>query len=107
YSVYVTTSNTPTDILASTPIHTEVAGSSSSLVQRELDLSAYAGQTIYVTFRHYDCYDQYWIVIDNVRVRTVAPDDIVLQKADVQTYIMTNEDTPLNLTLFNDGNNTV
>src|SRR5690606_10927889 len=73
YSVYVTTSNTPTDILASTPIYTEVATSNQNFVQRELDLSDYIGQTVHVTFRHYDCYDQYWIVLDNIRVRTVTP----------------------------------
>jgi hypothetical protein len=107
YSVYVTTSNTPATILDSTPIHTEVATSSTTLVKRALDLSAFIGQTVYVTFRHHDCYDQYWIVMDNIKVRTVTPDDVALQSADVQTYILTNQDTSLNLTISNEGNNDV
>lgn len=107
YSVYVTASNNPATILASTPIYTEIATSNEYAIQRELDLSAYIGQTVYITFRHYDCYDQYWIVLDNIRVRTVTPDDVALQSAEVQTYFLTNQDASLNMTILNDGNNDV
>src|SRR5690606_19364425 len=107
YSVYVTTSSDPATIIASTPIYTEIATSNQNGVNRELNMSAFMGQTVYVTFRHYDCNDQYWLVLDNIRVRTVTPDDVALQSADVQTYILTNQDTSLNLTIFNEGNNDV
>jgi M6 family metalloprotease-like protein len=36
--------------------------------QRTIDLSAYAGQTVYIAFRHFDCTDQFWITIDDVKV---------------------------------------
>jgi M6 family metalloprotease-like protein len=36
--------------------------------QRGIDLSAYAGQTVYLAFRHYDCYDQWALNIDDIAV---------------------------------------
>ena len=35
---------------------------------REIDLSAYAGQELYIGFRHYDCVDQFYIVIDDFQL---------------------------------------
>ena len=34
----------------------------------EIDLSAYAGQQIYIAFRHFDCYDMAWLKLDNVEL---------------------------------------
>ncbi len=35
---------------------------------REIDLSAFVGETIYIAFRHYDCNDNFYIKIDDVLV---------------------------------------
>lgn len=37
---------------------------------RTVDLSEYAGQSVYIAFRHYNCTDQFWINIDNVELTT-------------------------------------
>lgn len=37
-----------------------------------LDLSAYAGQSIYLAFYHHDAYDMYYILIDDVEITTSA-----------------------------------
>ncbi len=37
---------------------------------RSVDLSEYAGQEVYIAFRHYNCSDQFWINIDNVELTT-------------------------------------
>ena len=34
--------------------------------ERTVDLSAYAGQTVYIAFRHYDSRDNSWIKVDNI-----------------------------------------
>ena len=39
--------------------------------ERSVDLSAYAGQEVYIAFRHFNCTDQFWINIDNVELTTV------------------------------------
>ena len=38
--------------------------------ERTVDLSEYAGQEVYIAFRHFNCTDQFWINIDNVELTT-------------------------------------
>ena len=40
----------------------------SSFEQQTVDLSAYAGQQVYLAFRHYGSYDQYAICIDDITI---------------------------------------
>ena len=40
-----------------------------------IDLSSYAGQDIYIAFRHYDCTNQAWIKLDNVSLTSSAKRD--------------------------------
>ena len=37
-----------------------------------VDLSAYAGQQVYIAFHHFDCYDQWFLAIDDVMVTSGA-----------------------------------
>ncbi len=43
-----------------------------SWYQRTVDLSAYAGQTIYIAFRHTDSYDMFYIKLDDIMVTGLA-----------------------------------
>lgn len=56
---------------------------------RELDISQFGGQSVYIAFRHYDVYDMDRVVIDNVKVRIVVPGqpDVVLLNEDFQAGI--------------------
>ena len=38
-----------------------------------IDLSEYAGQNIYLAFRHWDCYDESAVIIDEVKVMNFVP----------------------------------
>ena len=38
--------------------------------ERTVDLSKYAGQDVYIAFRHFNCTNQFWINIDNVELTT-------------------------------------
>ena len=40
-----------------------------------VDLSTYAGQQIYVAIRHFNCYDQYILVVDNIELSRDPNDD--------------------------------
>ena len=40
--------------------------------QRVINLSPYAGKSIFIAFRHYDCTDQFYIKLDDVYVGTTA-----------------------------------
>lgn len=67
YSVYVATEATEEAFLATTPVLTEESlDNVNTLSPREIDLTPYAGQTVYVAFRHYDVTDQFSMAIDNV-----------------------------------------
>lgn len=35
---------------------------------KSIDLSQYAGQEVYIAFRHYNCTDQFWINLDNIEL---------------------------------------
>ena len=88
YSVYLTASNDPTVIVGETPVLTrlvsdDVAGDqadgSASAALIFVNISAFDGQVVYLTFRHYDSDDENSVLIDDVVV------DGVLAVAD-QTF---------------------
>ena len=77
YSVYLSTSNEPTEIINETPLTTrfvtedapcDIADGSNSAGTVSLDASAYDGQSVYLTFRHYDTFDMNSVLIDDVAV---------------------------------------
>ena len=40
------------------------------VTEHVIDLSEFAGQTVSLAFRHFDCYDQYTLIVDSVAVGT-------------------------------------
>lgn len=66
-SVYVGTSNSTTSLSATTPVWSGVPNAD-SLTQYTVSLAAYAGQTIYVAFRHHDRSDGFTVFVDQVEV---------------------------------------
>lgn len=75
YSVYIASSNSVEAFLAAGPQYTEVVASA-DCGGRSLNLDAYAGQTIYIAFRHYDCADVLAMKIDGIRVFAPTSADI-------------------------------
>lgn len=67
YAVYVTPTNVVTDITSATPVLVETLpnGTANYLI-KQIDLSAFSGQTVYLTFRHYISSDVFSINIDDV-----------------------------------------
>jgi hypothetical protein len=81
YSVYVSTSSA-TGTLVTSPttfneIYNDPADAGSSYT-RTLDLSAHAGQTVYVGLRHWNCTNQEWLSIDDINVTSTIPTDVQL-----------------------------
>ena len=67
YSVYIsTTGREVSDFTTATVSYT----ANPRWVGRNIDLAQYAGQTIYVAFRHHDITDMYYLAIDDIRVST-------------------------------------
>lgn len=85
YSVYLTTINpstfTSSTLNAQTPVIDDAELSNPT--SRELisvDVSSYAGQTVYLVFRHHNTFDMNWIMLDDVLLT-------VSGNTDVQTEI--------------------
>ena len=70
--VWVSTSGTSTaDFTDEVDGYTPAAGDD-SWHERTVDLSGYAGQNIYLAFRHTDSYDMFYIKLDDVMVTNLA-----------------------------------
>jgi len=83
YYVYVTTTPTVAAALATTPVHTQTTMNNiNTYTEKTIDISAYAGQNIYICFRHNGSTDQYVVLIDDLVVEKAHPSDADL----VQIY---------------------
>lgn len=92
YSLYVTTS--PTVAAATTPLHSQTTMDGiNTLTEITFDLSSYAGQTIYLCFRHFGVSDQYNIIFDDIKVEKMLQNNILLQSVAVQPYISVGNQT--------------
>ncbi len=81
YSVYVGTDMDIMALEASSVSFSETyddPADAGSQYDRELDLSSFAGETVYIAFRHHDVTDMDWISIDDVSVEgeTLAVSDV-------------------------------
>ena len=66
YAVYVSTTNDVNALMGTTPLYSGYA--TEDWVLKTVDLSAYAGQTVYVAFRHYNVSDMFYIDIDDISI---------------------------------------
>lgn len=106
YSVYVTTSNDPAVITAATPVLT-VTPTNGNFTNKFINITSFIGQTVYVTFRHYDCTDQYYLVLDNVVIKSLGSNDAQLVSAKLNRYSLLSTDNTLTLTVKNTGSNAI
>lgn len=106
YAVYITTSNDPAVITASTPIF-ETTVSNGTLANKFFNITSYIGQTIYVSFRHYNCNDAYYLILDNVKIKSLASNDVQLVSAKLKRYGLLNSSNAITYTIKNAGNTAV
>ena len=105
YVVYVSAgANTISDFL-STPVYEVTLTTGRDYQQHSIDLSAYAGQSVYVAFRHNDCSDMFWLNIDDVTLENNTP-LYSFTESGTYTYTITNQygcidTTILHLTVLN------
>ena len=72
YAVYVSTTGGSISNFSSSPVFsTTLTGT--SYTQRTVSLNAYAGQNIYIAFRHFGTTDQYWLRLDDICVTETVP----------------------------------
>ena len=49
-------------------VYSETISTYKSYEKKVVDLSAYAGKSIHIAFRHYQCPDQFWLLLDGVSI---------------------------------------
>lgn len=104
YEVLIsTTGNTPADF--STVIHSETTPPS-SYIPVAVDLSAYAGQQVYIAF-HNIANNEFILMIDNISVSSLAAGDVALTAVELVPYSATSVNNNLTVTVKNFGSSTV
>ncbi len=102
FAVYVTASADPTQVILATPVHEETLPSD-GVFNANIDLSAFAGQTVYLTFRHFNCVDMNTMLIDDVRIVNLAANDVSLKSATLNRYSATSTNNALSMEVKNEG----
>lgn len=107
YELWVTTAgNTVADFTNSgTKLLAEV-GNPGEIKAKYINLTAYAGQDIYLAFRNV-ANDMYLLVVDNVKVAVLNADDVVLEKVAHNRLSLKNVNNTVKYTVFNKGSNAV
>ncbi len=72
FSVYVTGSiSNINTVISGTPVHTFTNDQPQSMPTYTFDISSFAGDnSVYLVFRHHDCYDQYELILDDILVES-------------------------------------
>lgn len=91
YSVYLsTTGNSVSDFTSTTAVF-DITLSSTDWTLRAVDLSSYAGQSVYVAFRHHDCTNMFVIKIDDIEIfKPATAPEIALTSLNIPTVVDVN-----------------
>ena len=106
YAMYITTSNDPAVITAAAPFY-ETDVTDGVLTNKAFDLSSFIGQTVYISFRHFNCTDFYYLIVDNMEVKTLPQNNVQLVSSELIRYGLLNSTNTISLTLKNKGSNVV
>ena len=106
--VYVSaTGNTPADFLTTTALYNSTAGGEPAIwTTRDVDLSVYSGQTIYIAFRNHS-YNKLVLGIDNIEVSELSDNNIELTALNFPQYTTIPTLIDIDGILTNIGGNTI
>ena len=107
YAVYVTTANDTASIKASTPVFEETLSQGAAVSSHTIDMSSYAGMTVYVTFRHFNTFDMNTMIMDNLAIKTLLPNDVSVDAVDLVRYSAVSTNNTLSVNVKNEGSNAV
>ena len=78
YGVYVSTTSA-TDTSAFTLLFEETPTAVNGVwTMRTVDLTSYAGNTVYIAFRHFNCSDELLIVLDDITVYSTSTESVLV-----------------------------
>jgi hypothetical protein len=80
YAVYLTPTNNAISISGATPVIEETLSVGAARTNKSVNISAYAGQTVYLSFRHFNTVDKNLIMLDDVSISNTI-------SASIQTVV--------------------
>jgi hypothetical protein len=105
YKVYVSTTGSAVANFTSPAIST-VAAAPNTYTGVSLDLSAYAGQSVYIAIVN-NSNDKFLLYVDNVVVRMPSPNDAILVSSTLNRYSLVSTNNALGMSIKNDGTNAI
>lgn len=69
FSVYLSSTGTAVSDFTTILLNDQVT--TQTMTQYTIDLSPYAGQTVYIAFRHHNCTNMYWLNLDDVEIFSI------------------------------------
>jgi len=86
YGVYVSTTSA-TDTSAFTLVYEMTPTSANGYwTQQTIDLTSYAGNTVYIAFRHFNCTDMFLIALDDITVSTMTTDPAIVASPNAVNF---------------------
>lgn len=107
YTVYVSTTGTIAGLTGSATNFAEVVGTSAGYMDRLIDVSSFAGSTIYIGVRHHNVTDMFRLNMDDFTVRTLQPDDLEMTAITSPTVVAAGTMVNIQGTITNKGANTI
>lgn len=105
YKVYISTTGNAVANFTNPAVLT-VAAAPQTFTAQSIDLSTYAGQTIYIAIQN-NSNDMFLLFVDNFVVRQPAANDAILESATLNRYSAVSTNNTLSLSVKNDGNNPI
>jgi hypothetical protein len=105
YEVRISTAAPTTGNLTSSTIIYSTAGAESTPTTKTINLTSYAGQTIYIGWRN-NSHDMFLLGVDDVIVQSLPDNDIAITSVNVGSYIPSGN-TSITGTVKNMGYNTI
>ena len=103
YAVYVTEVNASGAVIATTPVLEETLPAIGSFSVRSINISSFLGKTIYLSFRHFNCTDENYLVLDNISMKTLQSNDATFVSASIDKFILQNTQYDLKVDVKNSG----
>lgn len=109
YAVYVTNSNVVADIELAIPVFEETlpTTSASNMESHVIDISTFAGQNVYITIRHFNCTNQFNLLVDNIIVEQVIPNNASITSVELNRYSLTSTNNQLDINIVNEGSSPI
>lgn len=106
YDIYIATANTVTALTAAGSVYNETLIASTGYMSRTYNMSAFAGQTVFVAFRHHNSTDWFRMNLDDIVVKTPLNDDAEMTSLNIAPYITAGNVNVAGV-ITNNGANTI